>query len=66
MQPIDNSQFTEEQRSEAFRLEVMQQLRLQTKALGTIRTIMVLFTVLFCIGVVAWLFVVAQSNPSGF
>jgi hypothetical protein len=62
MQPIDNSQFTEEQRTEAFRVEVMRHMESQTKALDTIRTILVLFTVLFCIGVLISVIVSANSG----
>lgn len=62
MHPVDNSQFTEEQRAEAYRVESMQQMLKQTKALESIRTIMVIFTVLFVVGVVLWLFLVVASS----
>lgn len=62
MQPIDNSQFTEEQRVEAYRVESIQQMRRQTQALETIRTVLVIFTVLFLVGAVSWAFIVARST----
>jgi hypothetical protein len=52
---VDNSQFTEEQRTEAYRREHMGQVIRQTKALESIRGIMITFTVLFVIGAVMWL-----------
>lgn len=52
---VDNSQFSEEQRAEAYRVESMQQLTQQTKELRTIRGIAVVFLVLTAIGVVMWL-----------
>lgn len=64
MQPIDNTQFTEEERTEAYRREHMAQVIRQTKALESIRTIMVVFTVLFIVGVVFWA-VVAVGSASG-
>lgn len=51
----DHSQFSEEQRAEAYRVESMQQLIRQTKAVETIRTIAVVFLVLTALGVVMWL-----------
>jgi len=47
----DHSQFTEEQKAEAYRIESMQWLIRQTKAVETIRTIMVIWAVLTVIGV---------------
>lgn len=55
VQIADNSQFSEEQRSEAYRIESMQQFVRQTKALETIRGIAVVFMVLTALGVVMWL-----------
>lgn len=62
MQPIDNSQFTEEQRTEAYRREHMAQVIRQTKALESIRTIMLTFTVLFVLGVVIWIALVVAGT----
>jgi hypothetical protein len=46
----DNSQFTEEERTEAFRTEIARfQLR-QTKALESIRAMLLFIVVLICIG----------------
>ena len=55
MQSVDNSQFSEEQRAEAYRVESMRQLMQQTKELRTIRGIAVVFLVLAALGVVLWL-----------
>lgn len=52
---VDNSQFSEEQRAEAYRQESMHQLTRQTKALETIRAIAVTMIVLVGIGVVLWI-----------
>jgi hypothetical protein len=65
MQPVDNSQFTEEQRTEAYRREHMAQVIRQTKALESIRSIMVVFTILFVVGVVMWIAMVASTSHSG-
>jgi hypothetical protein len=62
MQPIDNSQFTEEQRAEAYRREHMAQVIRQTKALESIRSILVAFTVLFVVGVVIWIALVLAGT----
>lgn len=41
MAPVDNSQFTEEQRTEAYRAEHMAQVIRQTKALESIRGLVI-------------------------
>lgn len=61
MQPVNNNQFTEDQRAEAYRVESMQQMLRQTKALETLRTIAVVFTILFVVGVVIVLFSAANG-----
>lgn len=50
MQPVDNSQFTEEQRTEAFRQTVVQHLAHQSKTLEAIKTAVVLFMLITVIG----------------
>lgn len=62
MQPIDNGQFTEEQRAEAYRLESMQQMQRQTKALESIRGILVFFLIIFIVGCVAGILMLAGST----
>ena len=52
MQSVDNSQFSEEQRAEAYRVESMRQLVRQTKALETLRSIAIVFLILVGIGAV--------------
>lgn len=64
-QPIDNSRFSEEERTEAYRREHMTQVIRQTKALESIRTIMVVFTCLFVLGVVFWVVQLATVNAGG-
>ncbi len=59
--PIDNSQFTEEERTEAFRREVMYNLVKQTKSLDSIRSILMFFTILFVVGVVLWIIVMVGA-----
>lgn len=59
---VDNSQFSEEQRAEVYRVESMQQMQRQTKALESIRSIMIVFTVLFIVGAALWLFVVLSAS----
>lgn len=49
---METSQFqTEEQRTEAFREFTAGQMRAQTKSLDTIRTLLILWTVLAAVGV---------------
>ena len=62
MQSVDNSQFSEEQRAEAYRVESMRQLVQQTKELRTIRQIAVVFLVLTAIGAVLWIVSLASAG----
>ena len=65
MQPIDNSQFTEEQRAEAYRVESMLQMQRQTKALESIRGIMLFFTALFVLGVAVYVLMTLSATSGG-
>jgi hypothetical protein len=64
-QPIDNSAFTEEQRTEVYRREHMAQELRQTKALESIRSILIFLLVLMFIGFVAAIFIVAANARTG-
>lgn len=61
MQPVDNSQFTEEQRAEAYRVESMRHLTRQTKALESIRTVVLTFLILFVVAAAIGLLAVVSS-----
>ncbi|HET6914864.1 MAG TPA: hypothetical protein VFH56_02125 [Acidimicrobiales bacterium] len=65
MQPIDNSQFTEEQRAEAYRVESMRHMERQTQALESIRGIMLFFTALFVIGVAVYVLMTLSAANGG-
>jgi hypothetical protein len=60
----DNSQFTEEERTEAFRREVMQQLVAQTKSLDTVKTILVFWMIVTIVGIV--IAVASAASGSGY
>jgi hypothetical protein len=60
----DNSQFTEEERTEAFRREVMQQLVTQTRSLDTVKTILVFWMILTIVGIV--IAVASAASGSGY
>ena len=60
----DNSQFTEEQRTEAYRMESIQLLMRQTNAVETIRTIMVVWVILTVLG--GLLLMAASAGSSGY
>ena len=53
---------TDEQRTDDYRAAVLQHLSEQTKSLETIKTVAVLFTVLFCLGLLAWAIVFIRSG----
>ena len=53
---------TDEQRTDAYREAVLRHLAEQTKTLETIKTIAVLFTVLFFLGVLAWAIIFIRSG----
>jgi hypothetical protein len=61
--PIDNSQFTEEARAEAYRVESMQQLVRQTKAIETIKTYVGIWFWLTVVGLV--MLMVGMASSSG-
>lgn len=58
----DNSQFTEEERAEAFRQEHARHLRRQTDALESIRMYLGILLALTLVGIVAALFAAASSG----
>jgi|1185.fasta_scaffold347276_2 hypothetical protein len=60
----DNSQFTEEERTEAFRREVMQQLVTQTRSLDTVKTILVFWMILTIVGIV--IAIASAASGSGY
>lgn len=62
MGPIDNSQFTEGQQTEAFRREVTAQLMRQAKAQESIRSILIFFFVVFMLGFVIAVLVIANNG----
>lgn len=63
----NNSQFTEEERTEAFRREVMHQMVTQTKSLDTVRTILVVWMILTIVGIlIAVAATLAGTSSSGF
>ena len=53
---------TDGQHTDAYREAVLQHLAEQTKSLETIKTIAVLFTVLFFLGMLAWAIVFIRSG----
>lgn len=63
---MQNGQFTEEQRAEAYRVESMQQMMQQTSALQSIRSSMTFFVVLTIINLIVGLFALAAAHNSGF
>ena len=62
MQPIDNSQFSEEQRAEAYRQATMQHMERQTKALEKIKGTLDFFLIVFIIGVVLAVILLLVAN----
>lgn len=63
MQPVDNSQFTEEQRVEAYRVESMQHLARQTKALESIRAVLLATAIIGAIvGILALFFLASIAH----
>jgi hypothetical protein len=62
---VDNSQFTEEQRTEAYRTESMEQMVRQTRALESIRSILTFFTVIFVIGAVIFIMMSVAAAQTG-
>lgn len=65
MEPTDNSQYTDAQLTDVYRREHMAHLERQTKALESIRGIMLFFTILFVLGVVIWVLVTLSASSSG-
>lgn len=65
MQPIDNSQYTEEQRTEAYRIESLNEARRQTALLQTIRSIMTFFAVVLVLAIIGWIVLAAASASGG-
>ena len=59
--PNANLQFSEEQRTEVFRREVMGQLERQTKHLDSIRTILTFFTIMFLVGALIMIILVVAN-----
>lgn len=61
---VDNGQFTEEQRAEAYRVESMQQMQRQTKAIESIRGYVAIWFWLTIVGAV--IIAIATSSASQF
>lgn len=59
---VDNSQFTEEQRTEAYRREHIALAIRQAKAVETIRTVVVIWAVLTLVGVLAVILEMAAAT----
>ena len=55
---------TDEQRSDDYRAAVLQHLSEQTKSLDTLKTIAVLFTVLFVLGVIIGVLLAVNGSGS--
>jgi hypothetical protein len=64
MQPIDNSQFTEEERAEAYRQAHMEQVIRQTKALESIRSYVGWLSAIVVIGILVSAVVALVANSS--
>jgi hypothetical protein len=62
---VDNAQFTEDQRAEAFRLEHAGHLQRQTKALESIRTYVGVLLAVVILGVIFSLVGVLVTNSPG-
>lgn len=58
----NNSQFTEEERTEAFRTEIARFQFAQTKALQSIRGMLTFIVVLICIGLVVGIIAAVSAN----
>ena len=65
MHPTDNSEFTADEHTEAFRAEIAQLQFHQTKALESIRGMLTFIVVLICIGLVLGI-LAALSSSKGF
>jgi hypothetical protein len=61
---MNNTQFTEEQRTEAYRVESMHQMMRQTKAVETVRTYVAIWFWLSVIGAVLAVIAVASASTS--
>ncbi|MCU1615072.1 MAG: hypothetical protein JWO98_2612 [Frankiales bacterium] len=65
MHPDYNSQFTAEERTEAFRTEIAQLQLRQTKALESIRGMLTFIVALICLGLVLGIFASIATSRGG-
>ena len=64
-QPASNLFFSPDERTEAFRSEVVQQLQRQSRSLHSIRGILMFFLILFLVGVLIMIVVMFANFQTG-